>query len=160
MRERSPRCGAANRRGIGCYPLRQRNCCKRRRAPADPWSRKHSCRAPTVLELVHRSGPLWFPARGSGDSGLRHRVDSLPDPLRCRRHVKMSDAVWRQRVDHRVHHGGRRGDRADLAAPLDPERIVPATGTLRRHRDRRQVIRARHLVIHKRTSEELAARRS
>jgi hypothetical protein len=71
----------------------------------------------------------------------------------------MCDAVGRQRVDHRIHHRGRGGDRADLAAPLDAQRIVPATGILRRHRDLRQVIRTRHAIIHERAGEKLAARR-
>jgi hypothetical protein len=71
----------------------------------------------------------------------------------------MCDAVGRQRVDHRVHHRGRGGNGADLATPLDAERIVPARGALRSHRDRRQVIRPRHAVIHERAGEELTAHR-
>ena len=64
----------------------------------------------------------------------------------------MCDAVGRKCVDYRVHRGG---DGGHLAAPFDPDRVVPATGTLRRHCDRRQVIRARHAVIHKRACEKL-----
>ena len=96
-------------------------------------------------------------AHASGGGGLLRRLDGLPDPLRCRRHVEMSNAVGRQRVDHRAHHRGRRGDRTDLAATLDAERIVHATGALRRYRYHRQVICTRHAVIHKRAGEQLSA---
>jgi hypothetical protein len=95
----------------------------------------------------------------SDGSGLARRPDRMPDPLRRCRHVEMGNPVWRQRVDDRVHHRGRGGDGADLAAPLDAKRIVPATGALGRHRDRRQVICAGHAIIHERTGEELSARR-
>jgi len=40
----------------------------------------------------YRSG-LWFPRAAQANSELRHRVDGMPDPLRCRRHVEMGDAV-------------------------------------------------------------------
>src|SRR5208282_1381331 len=85
----------------------------------------------------------WLFACASGGSRLPRRLDGVPDPLRCRRHVEMDDAVARQRVGPRAHHGGGRGDGADFAATLDAEGIVPATGTLREHRDLRQVIGAR-----------------
>jgi hypothetical protein len=71
----------------------------------------------------------------------------------------MGDAVRRQCVDHGVHHCGGRGDRTNLAAPFDAERIVPTTGTLRRHCEPWQVIGTRYAIIHKRAGEELAARR-
>src|SRR6516162_11536610 len=111
-----------------------------------------------MLELVHHSA-FWFPADASDRSGLARRLDGLPDPLRRRRHVEMSNAVGRQRVDHRAHHRGRRGDRTDLAATLDADRIVRATGALRRYRYHRQVICTRHAVIHKRAGEQLSAGR-
>ena len=59
----------------------------------------------------------------------------------------------------RTRHRGRRGDGADFAATLDANRIVPATGALRRRRDLRQVICARNAVIHERAGEELTAHR-
>jgi len=71
----------------------------------------------------------------TGRAWLARRLDGVPDPLWGRRHVEMCDAVGRQRVDHCVHHRGGGGDGADLAAPLDAERIVPTTGALRGHRD-------------------------
>ena len=61
-----------------------------------------------------------------------------------------------QRVEDRVHHRGRRADGAGLAAALDPERVVGAgrdAGMV--DRDRRQVVRARHRVVHERPADEL-----
>src|SRR3982074_1859860 len=53
-------------------------------------------------------------------------VDSMPDPVGCRRHLQ---SVVADRIGNGVDHGSRRADRAGLAATLDAQGIA---GTQRR----------------------------
>src|SRR5437762_12960561 len=48
----------------------------------------------------------------------------LPEARRRKRHVQMRHAEWRERVHHRVDHGGRDADAAGLADALGAERIA------------------------------------
>ena len=87
-------------------------------------------------------------------------LDRSPDALGRRRLLDRRDAEVRHRVDHRVHDGGRRRDRAGLADALHAERVrgrrrllrvvrrhlgisIAARDQVLRHRRRREVARPR-----------------
>src|SRR3982074_3264861 len=74
------------------------------------------------------------------------RPDRLPDAFGRRRHVDVADAVFRERIDDRVHDRDQRAGAARFAAALDAERVG-----LGRHRmmlgdESRHVGGARHSV--------------
>src|SRR5215470_4991842 len=79
-------------------------------------------------------------------------------PYRCwrRRHVQVRHAERREGVDEGVHHGRRRTDGAGFAGALDAQRVGlagdldPAEGVAR------QVVGARHGVVHEGGGEQLA----
>ena len=56
----------------------------------------------------------------------------------------------------RVHHRGGRRDRAGFAAALDAERVGRAFGHRRLDGEGRQIVGARHRVVHQRSGDELA----
>ena len=80
-------------------------------------------------------------------------VNGVPDPVGRRRHFQL---VVADRVGDGVDHGGGRADRAGLAAALDAERIARAQRRGVVQLERRQVVGARHGVVHERRGHELA----
>src|SRR6185437_16640233 len=82
--------------------------------------------------------------------GLLHR---RPDRVGGGRHGYLLAA---DRVGYRIDHRRRRRDRARLAAAFDAERIGGRFRFGQPDRERRQVVRVRHRVIHERTCDQLA----
>src|SRR6266700_394141 len=76
------------------------------------------------------------------------RPDGLPDAEGCRRHVDMTDAVFRERIDDGVHDRGERACTSGLAAALDAKRIGGRRHFVIGGYEFRRVVRARHSVIH------------
>ena len=63
-----------------------------------------------------------------------------------------------QCIGHRVHHGGRRGDGAGLAAALHAERVGEARYHGEVPGEERQIVGARQRVVHERAGQQLPAR--
>ena len=86
-------------------------------------------------------------------------VHRRPNARRRQRHVDMRHigvAPAMECIDHRVHHGGRRPDGSSLATSLNAKRVVRArrdAGVI--NLVHRQIIGARHGVIHEARGEEL-----
>ena len=78
-----------------------------------------------------------------------------PDGLGRRRH---RDVLMAERVGERVDHRGRRSDRARFAATLEAERIGRARRGDGRDIVRRQIVGARHGVVHEARGDELPVR--
>src|SRR5882762_366706 len=102
-----------------------------------------------ALLRSHRS------SRGGGPASLSV-ADRAPEALGAGRHRQVADAEQLQRVDEGVADRRHRADRAGFARALDAERVSPG-----RHRagfamDVRQIVGARHRVIHEGTGDELA----
>ena len=101
-----------------------------------------------VFECVHLTSPIPL-LRASVAAFLQRR----PHRLRGRRHGEILAA---DRVGDGVDDRRRRRDRAGLAAALDAERIATGIGRGRVDLERRQVVGARHAVVHERAGHELA----
>src|SRR5215831_7512608 len=76
-----------------------------------------------------------------------------PDPLRRRGHFEVPRA---ERVGERVHHRGGSADGAGLAAALHAQRVVRARRLLGADLEGRDVVGARHSVVHVGPGHELA----
>src|SRR5579863_4898841 len=85
------------------------------------------------------------------------RLNCLPYPLRRRWHIDLLDAKRRERVNNGVDHRGWCADRSCLTAAFDPERIVRAWSLFRADLEIRQVVGARHAVVHVGSRYKLAA---
>src|SRR6202047_5419025 len=72
-------------------------------------------------------------------------VDGVPHPIGCRRHLEL---VVADRVRDGVDDGGGCADRAGFAATLDAKRIARTQRRGVRQFERRQVVGARHRVVH------------
>src|SRR5664279_2077705 len=81
-------------------------------------------------------------------------VNGVPDAVGRRRHFKL---VVADRIGDGVDDGGGCADRAGLAATLDAERIARAQRRGVVQLERRQIVGARHGVVHERRGQELAA---
>src|SRR5436190_2180137 len=82
-------------------------------------------------------------------------LDRAPQALGGQRHLDMADAERLQRVDDGVGDRRRSADRAGLAAAFDSERVVGAQRHMRRQREIRQIVGARHRVIVVRAGQQL-----
>ena len=85
-------------------------------------------------------------------------LDPPPHLLRRDRHFEVGDAEAGERVERGAHDRGGRADRAGFAAALGAERIV-GTGLafVAFGDEQRQIVGARHRVVHERSGHELAA---
>src|SRR6185436_5310519 len=90
--------------------------------------------------------------RRSG-AAIVHRV---PHPLRPERHVDVADVERPERVDDGVDDGRRRADGRRLADALGAQRVHRRRRNGLVRDERRQVVRARHAVIHEGARHELA----
>src|ERR1700736_6085572 len=79
-------------------------------------------------------------------------VDGVPPPVGCRRHLEL---VVADRVRDGVDDGSGSADCTGLAATLDAERIAGAKRRGVIQFERRQIVRARHGVVHERRGHEL-----
>src|ERR1051326_8712115 len=88
------------------------------------------------------------------------RLRQLAGPLQRRPHVggrgRHIDRLGTERIGDRVHHRRRRGDGAGFAAALDAQRIGRAFGLGHVDLERRQIVGARHGVVHVGAGDELA----
>src|SRR5258706_2777112 len=82
-------------------------------------------------------------------------MQGAPDFLGAQRHLQVQHA---QRIEHRVHHRRHRADGSQLAAAFHAKQIGLARHTLvEAGLERRQVVGARHGVIHQRAGKQLPA---
>src|SRR5262249_54218345 len=98
-----------------------------------------------------------YPALARFGPGLR-----LPNPppqlLAGKGHIEVGDAEGGERVEHRADHRRGRADGTRFPAALGAERIVGAGLALVAFGDeQRQIVGARHRVVHERAADELAA---
>src|SRR5262245_23592637 len=92
------------------------------------------------------------------DSSLRAcGVNGLPNAMWRRGHIEMADANLGQRIHDGVHHGGWRADSTRFAAALRAEWVVRAGSDGLRDLERRQIVSARHGVVHVTAREQLSA---
>ena len=82
-------------------------------------------------------------------------LDHAPQCFGGCRHVEMPNPERFQRIDQGVGDRRWRTDRPGLAAAFDAERVVRAQRRMRVDLERRQVVRARHAIVHERAGDEL-----
>src|SRR5438270_6481468 len=88
----------------------------------------------------------------------RAAVERLPYPQRRCRHVdRAHPGLGVERIDDRIDQRRRRTDGAGFARALDAERVRGARHVAGREAERRQIVGARHGVVHERAAEDLAA---
>src|SRR5436853_3248750 len=85
-------------------------------------------------------------------------AQSPPDLLRGERHLKMQHAALVERIENRVYNRRHGTDRAELAAALDTEEVGPAGHAfIESIAQRRQLVGARHAVVHEGSGKQLPA---
>ena len=95
-------------------------------------------------------------ADAQGRVNSRPLLNRAPHPLRRVRHLDLAHVQRLQRIEHRIGQRRDRAGRAGLARALGAQRIERRRHAAIDQRDRRQVFRARHEVIHEGAGQELA----
>ena len=82
--------------------------------------------------------------------------DCLPDSLRGRRHFQVANAEFGKGVHERVGDGRQGPDAAGLARPFDAKRVGLCRHRMTVHLHTRDVVSARHGIVHERAGQLLA----
>src|SRR5262249_34454122 len=117
-------------------------------------STDEGCWVAQTRPALHAPG---YPALVGFAHGLRLPMPP-PQLLAGKGHIEVGDAEGGERIEHRADHRRGRADGTRLPAALGAERIVGARLALVALGDeQRQIVRARHRIVHERAADELAA---